>query len=278
MGFRVRGRIKVCKGVYINVGKKGITSVSAKVGGTTINRNRKGRVKATTRVCKGVSYETTLKQGKRTQATRKTTTSTRKPTKKELEQMRIQAEQQRIREQQERERQEQLRKEREEQQRQLELQRNLDKLNSLIPTLQNNFTRYNEMIHKFDEQVEFFKTIDETDMTGREKKRLMKKTIRLCNRLVLHMDTIDRQIKEFIRLCNITGAKNTTDFTEWYEKRVNVRQRVYEFRKGLRHNLLKHRLKLCTIPFILIWGFIQIVFIILMFPFMVVKEMFKGND
>ena len=64
MGFRVRGRIKICKGLYINVGKKGITSVSAKVGGTTINKNRNGRVKTTSKVCKGISYETTLKQGK----------------------------------------------------------------------------------------------------------------------------------------------------------------------------------------------------------------------
>ena len=77
MGFRVRGRIKICKGLYINVGKKGITSVSAKVGGTTINANAKGRVKATSRVCKGVSYETTLKQGK----TNKVKTTTKKQVK-----------------------------------------------------------------------------------------------------------------------------------------------------------------------------------------------------
>lgn len=282
MGFRVRGRIKVCKGVYINVGKKGITSVSAKVGGTTINRNRKGRVKATTRVCKGVSYETTLKQGKRTQTTRKTTTSTRKPTKKELEQMRIQAEQQRIREQQERERQEQLRKEREEQQRQLELRRNLDKLNLLIPTLQNNFTRYNEMVNKFDEQIEFFRTIDETDMTGIQKIRLSKKDIRLCNRLEIHMNTIDRQIQQFLRLCDITGAKNKTDFTEWHEKKVNVRQRLNEFRTGLRRNVWDFRIGLLLLPFkitgILIWGLIQLLFIVLTFPFMVIKEMIKGDN
>lgn len=282
MGFRVRGRIKVCKGVYINVGKKGITSVSAKVGGTTINRNRKGRVKATTRVCKGVSYETTLKQGKRTQSTRKTTTTTRKPTKKELEQMRIQAEQQRIREQQERERQEQLRKEREEQRRQLELQRNLDKLNSLIPTLQNNFTRYNEMVNKFDEQIEFFRTIDETDMTTKQKIKLMKQDIRLCNRLEIHMNTIDSQIQQLLRLCNITGAKNTTDFTEWHEKKVNVRQRLNEFRTGLRRNLWDFRLGLLLLPFkltfVLIWGLIQLLFIVLTFPFMVIKEMIKGDN
>lgn len=282
MGFRVRGRIKVCKGVYINVGKKGITSVSAKVGGTTINRNRKGRVKATTRVCKGVSYETTLKQGKRTQSTRKTTTTTRKPTKKELEQMRIQAEQQRIREQQERERQERLRKEREEQRRQLELQRNLDKLNLLIPTLQNNFTRYNEMVNKFDEQIEFFRTIDETDMTTKQKIKLMKQDIRLCNRLEIHMNTIDSQIQQLLRLCDITGAKNTTDFTEWYEKREFTRNRLLEFRTGLRRNLWDFRIGLLLLPFkltfVLIWGLLQLLFIVLMFPFMVIKEMIKGDN
>ena len=66
MGFRVRGRIKLCKGLYVNVGKRGVTSVSAKVGGVTINKNRNGRVKATTKVCRGVSYEATLKQGRAT--------------------------------------------------------------------------------------------------------------------------------------------------------------------------------------------------------------------
>ena len=81
MGFRVRGRIKICKGLYINVGKKGITSVSAKVGGTTINKNRNGRVKATSKVCKGVSYETILKQGKTNKANKVKTT-----TKKQIKQ------------------------------------------------------------------------------------------------------------------------------------------------------------------------------------------------
>ena len=277
MGFRVRGRIKVCKGVYINVGKKGITSVSGKVGGATINVNRKGRVKATTKVCKGVSYETTLKQGKQTTRTTKaktTTTTQRKPTKKELEQMRIA-------EQQERERQEQLRREREEQQRQLELQRNLDKLNSLIPTLQNNFTRYNEMVNKFDEQIEFFRTIDETDMTGKEKLKLMKKDIRLCNRLEIHMNTIDRQIQQFLRLCDITGVKNTTDFTEWHEKKVNVRQRLNEFRTGLRKNVWSFRFNVLILPFkitgIIAWGLINVIGIILSLPFVIVKDMFKGE-
>ena len=284
MGFRVRGRIKICKGVYINVGKKGITSVSTKIGGTTINANRKGRVKATTRVCKGVSYEATLKKGQQTKrkTTTTTRTTTRKPTKKELEQMRIQAEQERIRQEQERIRQEQLRQEREERQRQLELQRNLDKLNLLIPTLQNNFTRYNEMVNKFDEQVEFFKTIDETDMTTRQKVKLMKKNIRLCNRLELHMNTVDRQIQEFIHLCYITGAKNGTDFTQWHEKTPNTRQRLNEFRAGLRSNLWSFRLRIMALPFqltgILIWGFIQILWIVLTFPFVVIKDMIKGEN
>ena len=85
MGFRVRGRIKICKGLYINVGKKGITSVSAKVGGTTINKNRNGRVKATSKVCKGVSYETTLKQGKANK-TNKVKTTTKKQVKQPITQ------------------------------------------------------------------------------------------------------------------------------------------------------------------------------------------------
>ena len=62
MGFRFRGRIRIAKGLYINFGKNGITSCSARIGGTTINTNTKGRVKATSRVCKGVSYETTLRE------------------------------------------------------------------------------------------------------------------------------------------------------------------------------------------------------------------------
>ena len=62
MGFRFRGRIRIAKGLYINIGKNGITSCSARIGGTTINANTKGRVKATSRVCKGVSYETTLRE------------------------------------------------------------------------------------------------------------------------------------------------------------------------------------------------------------------------
>lgn len=62
MGLKIRGRIKLAKGLYINVGENGIASASCRIGGTTINANTKGRVKATSKVCKGVAYETTLKQ------------------------------------------------------------------------------------------------------------------------------------------------------------------------------------------------------------------------
>lgn len=56
MGLRVNKRIKIAKGMTLNVGKRGM-SVSAKVGNTTINS--KGRV--TTRISPGVRYTTNLK-------------------------------------------------------------------------------------------------------------------------------------------------------------------------------------------------------------------------
>ena len=262
MGFRVRGRIKVCKGVYINVGKKGITSVSAKVGGTTINKNRKGRVKATTKVCRGVSYETTLKKGKQT-TNRRTTTTTRKPTKKELEQIRIREEQERLRQEQERER---IRAE----QKALELERSANSLINVTTSLQNNFTKYDEMIFKIEEQITLFETIDETDMSNKNKKRLIKQNIKLCNRLIILMNHIDIQVKEYIRLCHAVGVDNQADFTDWHNKKVWVRERVCEFRKGLRHVLFIHRIKLITLPFILIA-------IVLSFPFILIKELFKKD-
>lgn len=60
MGFRVNKRIRIAKGISLNVGKKGV-SVSAKVGNTTINS--RGRV--TTRIAPGVSYSTNLKSDQR---------------------------------------------------------------------------------------------------------------------------------------------------------------------------------------------------------------------
>lgn len=254
MGFRVRGRIKVCKGVYINVGKKGITSVSAKVGGTTINKNRKGRVKATTRVCKGVSYETTLKKGKQT--TNRRATTTRKPTKKELEQIRI-------REEQERER---LRAE----QKALELERSANSLINVTTSLQNNFIKYDDMVLKLDEQITFFETIDETNMSNKNKKRLIKRNIKLCSKLIKLINNIDMQVKEYIRLCCVIGVDNQIDFTEWHDNKALIKQRAYEFRKGLKHVLFVYRVRLITLPFVL-------TAIVLSFPFILIKELFKKD-
>lgn len=254
MGFRVRGRIKVCKGVYINVGKKGITSVSAKVGGTTINKNRKGRVKATTRVCRGVSYETTLKKGKQT--TNRRATTTRKPTKKELEQIRI-------REEQERER---LRVE----QKALELERSANSLINVTTSLQNNFIKYDDMVLKLDEQITFFETIDETNMSNKNKKRLIKRNIKLCSKLIKLISHIDMQVKEHIRLCCVVGVDNQVDFTEWHNNKPLIKQRAYEFKKELKHVLFIHRVRLITLPFALIA-------IVLSFPFILIKELFKKD-
>ena len=262
MGFRVRGRIKVCKGVYINVGKKGITSVSAKVGGTTINKNRKGRVKATTRVCKGVSYETTLKKGKQT-TNRRATTTTRKPTKKELEQIRIREEQERLRQEQERER---LRAE----QKALELERSANSLINVTTSLQNNFIKYDDMVLKLDEQITFFETIDETNMSNKNKKRLIKRNIKMCSKLIKLINHIDMQVKEYIRLCYVVGVDNQVDFTEWHNNKPLIKQRAYEFKKGLKHVLFIHRVRLITLPFVLIA-------IILSFPFILIKELFKKD-
>lgn len=262
MGFRVRGRIKVCKGVYINVGKKGITSVSAKVGGVTINKNRKGRVKATTKVCRGVSYETTLKKGKQT--TNRRATTTRKPTKKELEQIRIREEQERLRQEQERER---LRAE----QKALELKRNTNSLINVTTSLQNNFIKYDDMVLKLDEQITFFETIDETNMSNKNKKRLIKRNIKLCSKLIRLVNHIDMQVKEYIRLCYVVGVDNQVDFTEWHNNKPLIKQRAYEFRKGLKHVLFVHRVRLITLPFVL-------TAIVLSFPFILIKELFKKDE
>lgn len=57
MGFRVRKRIKICKGLYINVSKTGI-STSAKVGNVTFNS--RGRMTASLPGT-GISYSSNLK-------------------------------------------------------------------------------------------------------------------------------------------------------------------------------------------------------------------------
>ncbi len=58
MGLRVRKRIKVCKGLHLNVSKSGI-SASAKVGNMTVNS--RGRVTASIPGT-GISYSTNLKK------------------------------------------------------------------------------------------------------------------------------------------------------------------------------------------------------------------------
>ena len=57
MGLRINKRIKICKGLYLNVGKKGI-STSAKIGNMTFNS--KGTVSASIPGT-GISYRANLK-------------------------------------------------------------------------------------------------------------------------------------------------------------------------------------------------------------------------
>lgn len=56
MGLRVRKRIKIAKGLYINLGKNGVSSMSTKVGNVTFNS--KGRATASIPGT-GISYSTT---------------------------------------------------------------------------------------------------------------------------------------------------------------------------------------------------------------------------
>lgn len=63
MGFKYNRRIKICKGLTLNVGKKGI-STSVKVGKVTYNS--KGRLSVKTGI-KGLSYSTNLKSDKNKQ-------------------------------------------------------------------------------------------------------------------------------------------------------------------------------------------------------------------
>ena len=58
MGFRFRQRIKIAPGVYLNLGKKGVNSVSVRGGPFTTNFNEDG-VKHTVGLHgTGLSYET----------------------------------------------------------------------------------------------------------------------------------------------------------------------------------------------------------------------------
>lgn len=65
MGLKINKKINLGGGVSLNVGKTGV-SVSKKVGNTTVNVNKDGRVKGTVSAPgTGVSYSKTLKKGKK---------------------------------------------------------------------------------------------------------------------------------------------------------------------------------------------------------------------
>jgi hypothetical protein len=55
MGFRFRKRIRLGKGLYLNIGKRGITSISKRVGRTTVAAGKRG-VHETTNLGGGLSY------------------------------------------------------------------------------------------------------------------------------------------------------------------------------------------------------------------------------
>lgn len=58
MGFRFRQRIKIAPGFYLNLGKRGINSVSARAGWFTSNFNRDGVKHTIGAHGTGLSYET----------------------------------------------------------------------------------------------------------------------------------------------------------------------------------------------------------------------------
>ena len=57
MGFRFRKRIRLFKGLSINVGKGGITSVTARKGRITVTAGKRG-IHETARIGEGLSYTT----------------------------------------------------------------------------------------------------------------------------------------------------------------------------------------------------------------------------
>lgn len=62
MGFRFRNRVKICPGVYLNLGKKGINSVSTRFGWFTSNFNKDGVKNTLGFHGTGLSYETKRKK------------------------------------------------------------------------------------------------------------------------------------------------------------------------------------------------------------------------
>lgn len=63
MPFRYRRRIRVGKGLYVNLGKKGITSVTVGRRGASMNVNRKGTRESIGVPGTGLSYQTKRKTG-----------------------------------------------------------------------------------------------------------------------------------------------------------------------------------------------------------------------
>lgn len=63
MGLRINKKINLGNGISLNVSKTGV-SVSKKIGNTTINVNKNGRIKGTVGIPgTGVSYSKTIKKG-----------------------------------------------------------------------------------------------------------------------------------------------------------------------------------------------------------------------
>jgi Protein of unknown function (DUF4236) len=57
MGFRFRKRIRLGKGLSLNLGKRGITSISKRIGRVTVTAGKRG-VHETARIGDGISYTT----------------------------------------------------------------------------------------------------------------------------------------------------------------------------------------------------------------------------
>lgn len=63
MGLRLRKRIRIAKGVYINVSEKGVSSASFKAGGVTYTSGKNGSQLTTSIPGTGISYSEKLAGG-----------------------------------------------------------------------------------------------------------------------------------------------------------------------------------------------------------------------
>ena len=62
MGFRFHKRIRLGKGLYLNLGKRGITSISKRIGRVTVTGGKRG-IHETARIGGGLSYTTGSSSG-----------------------------------------------------------------------------------------------------------------------------------------------------------------------------------------------------------------------